>query len=220
MKTSQNLTFVLLSALTILLTQEQLSAGFVVTSVTPTTNMGSGFTTQLVNTVNGIGLVGGVPSLTALHNPTIPTNSWVSTAGTLTGFVDFAFATTQLLDGFSFWNQNAGGPGTLGSTGIRDVSITSSLDGVNYFPVSGAPASFLRITSAAVVGPQLISFAPISARNVRFNILSNYGDTAQTGFAEAQFSAIPEPATGGFGFAVLAAVVGSWRRRGTVHRPI
>jgi hypothetical protein len=72
-----------------------------------TTNMGADFGTSLTNTINGTGLLGGVPSLTASHDATLPANSWVSNTGVLTGFVDFSLGGSFLLDGFSFWNQNA-----------------------------------------------------------------------------------------------------------------
>src|SRR5918995_845572 len=58
-----------------------------IVGVTATTNMGSGFGTDLINTVNGVGLSS--LSLTATHEATIPTNSWVSNQGVLTGQITF-----------------------------------------------------------------------------------------------------------------------------------
>ncbi len=83
--------------------------------VTATTNMGSGFGTNLANTVNGVGLSS--LSLTATHDATIPSNSWVSSAGTLTGQITFNLGGLYSVNSFSFWNQNGGGPGPSGSRG-------------------------------------------------------------------------------------------------------
>src|SRR5688572_18412922 len=86
--------------------------------VTATTNMGSlGAPISLTNTVNGVGLTS--VSLTAFHNATVPANSWVSTPGVVTGMVTFTLGGTYQVDSFSFWNQNGGGPGANGTTGIQ-----------------------------------------------------------------------------------------------------
>jgi hypothetical protein len=77
-----------------------------ITSVTATTDMGSGFGTSLVNTLNGNGL--SALTLTATHTATIPSNSWVS-AVVLSGNVTFNLGGLSLVDSFSFWNQNGGG---------------------------------------------------------------------------------------------------------------
>src|SRR5260221_2989826 len=66
-----------------------------------TTNMGSGFGTSLVNTINGAGL--SAPTLVAKHDGTIPPNSWVSAPGVLTGLVTFDLGGPHTLAGFSFW---------------------------------------------------------------------------------------------------------------------
>src|SRR5712671_5208659 len=97
---------------TVLLAVVPCSKASRITTVTASTNMGSGFGTNIQNTVNGIGLSS--LSLTATHSPTIPGNSWVSAIGILTGNVTFNLGGPFLVDSFSFWNQNGGGPGTSG----------------------------------------------------------------------------------------------------------
>ena len=180
-----------------------------VSATSATTNMGSGFATSLNNSINGVGLSS--LSLSATHLATIPNNSWVS-SGTLTGNITFGFAAPFALDGFSFWNQNNGGPGALGSTGIRDLLISYSLDNVNFAPIPGAPAVFAQ-APAGISPAQQFSFAPLFASSVRFSVQSNYGDLAQTGFAEVKFSgsAVPEPGTVIFGLALCG--VAATRRR-------
>ena len=174
--------------------------------VTATTNMGSGFGTQLINTVNGVGL--NALTLNALHAPSAPGNSWVSLAPTTTGQVTFDLGGMWLVDGFSFWNQNAGGPGALGSTGINRVNVLFSTNGALFLPIPGAPVNFAQVMTGANSPPQMFAFAPLDATHIRFEILSNHGDLAQTGFAEVGFSAqespIPEPATG---LLILAGLV-------------
>jgi hypothetical protein len=159
------------------------------------TDMGSGFGTLLQNTVNGVGL--DALTLTALHDPTRPYNSWVSSAA-LTGQVTFDLGGLYSVNGFSFWNQNDGGPGIRGTTGIQDVNVLFSTDGLNFNRVVGAPTSFSRVRGIGPLGPEMFTFAPILATQIRFQIQSNYGDIFQTGFAEVGFDGtgqIPEPAS-------------------------
>jgi hypothetical protein len=179
--------------------------------VTATTNMGSGFGTNITNTVNGVGLSS--LSLTATHDGTIPTNSWVSSSGVLTGQITFNLGGLFTVDSFSFWNQNGGGSGALGSTGINLVQVLTSTDGVIFTPLVGGPTSFARVMGSTALPPQIFSFTAVSATHFRFNVLSNWGDTAQTGFAEVGFNsagpaAVPEPMTMlllGTGLAGIAA---------------
>ena len=69
-----------------------LAAGDIILGVTASTDMGSGFGTDIQNTVNGVGLPGGIPDLNALHEGTSPANSWVSDFEILTGTVTFDVA--------------------------------------------------------------------------------------------------------------------------------
>ena len=168
-----------------------------IVGVTATTTMGSSFGTSLLNTVNGAGL--SVVSLTSIHEATSPTNSWISAPGFVTGTVTFALGGTFQVDSFSFWNQNGGGPGANGITGVQSVQVLTSTDGVSFALLAGGPSLFAQVPLAPAA-PQIFTFAPINATHFRFNILSNYGDTANTGFAEVGFnsvSAVPEPATAG-----------------------
>ena len=170
-----------------------LGAGFTaaqaayITGVSATTDMGSGFGTDITNTVNGVGLA--TPGdLNSTHSPTAPNDSWVS-SGTLTGTTTFDFGAHYSLSGFSFWNQNGGGPGSAGITGIKDVSISYSLDGVTFDPLPGAPTAFSQVPTSGA-GPEQFTFPTLTARYVRFTIASNYGDVGQTGFAEVGFDGI------------------------------
>lgn len=72
-----------------------------------------------------------------------------------------------------------------------------STDGVNFTTLAGGPGSFAQVAGAAALSPQIFSFTAVNATHFRFNVLSNYGDTGQTGFAEVGFNgtAVPEPTT-------------------------
>jgi F5/8 type C domain-containing protein len=152
------------------------------------TDMGSASGTSILNTINGVGLT--APTLTALHAGTRPGNSWVSAGGVRTGQVTFDLGTPYSLTGFSFWNQNAGGPGPAGSTGIQGVAVLYSTDGVSFVQLPGAPGAFAQVSATGPVGPERFSFPPVTASFVRFQITSNYGDVNNTGFAEVAFDGL------------------------------
>jgi hypothetical protein len=170
-----------------------------IVGVTATTNMGSGFGTNLINTVNGVGLSS--PSLTATHAGTVPTNSWVSAQGTLTGQITFSFGGLYSVNSFSLWNQNGGGPGASGTSGIRGVQVLTSTDGIVFTPLVGGPSTFAQVTGITNLPPEIFSFAAVNATHFRFMVLSNWGETQVfnvTGFGEVGFNgaaAVPEPAT-------------------------
>jgi hypothetical protein len=164
-----------------------------VSAVSATTDMGSGFATNLLNTINGNGLSS--LSLTATHTGTTPANSWVSAANVHSGQITFNLGGTFAINGFSFWNQNGGGPGPGGATGINGVTVLRSTDGVNFFPIAGAPTAFAQQPASTLVPPEIFSFAPVNASFIRFQVAGNWGDPGQTGFGEVQFSAVPAPST-------------------------
>lgn len=166
-----------------------------ITGVTATTNMSSGFGTNIANTVNGAGLSS--LDLTATHAGTIPSNSWVS-SGTTTGSIFFDLGLSFSVDSFSFWNQNGGGPGSLGSTGIDSLNIFYSADGATFTSLFGGVSTFAQVPGSVSLSPEIFSFSAVDARYIRFDVLSNHGDISQTGFAEIAFNAttsVTEPST-------------------------
>lgn len=200
----KNSIFCSLLAASSFLLAPQLLFSDVLIPVSASTDMGSGFGTMLENTFNGTGLTE-FPSLTASHFPSDPLNSWVSDS-TVSGQIDFDLGGIFSVDGFSFWNQNGGGPGLDGSTGIQDVVVQASTNGLDFFDVSGAPAVFAQVTGMDLELPEQFSFDPVNATHIRFVVQSNYGDL-QTGFGEVAFSSgsatVPEPAN-----LVLATLAG------------
>lgn len=192
------------------------SAGLV-SAVSATSDMGNRLGgVSLANAINGSGLSS--LSLSATHAATIPSNSWASAVGTTTGNITFTLGGDYLLDGFSFWNQNNGGPGGAGSTGLQRVEVLTSTDGVSFD--SWFTTAFLR-ESGDTSAAQLENPSDVVASYVRFHVLSNYGDSS-SGFAEIQFDGasctqvncnrLPEPESVAL-VAVSLGALGVARRR-------
>jgi hypothetical protein len=184
-----------------------------ITGVTATTDMGSGFDTNIANTVNGAGLSS--LDLTATHAGSSPSNSWVSSQVT-TGSIIFDFGQSFLVDSFSFWNQNGEGPGSLGSTGINSLNILYSADGISFASLFGNLSTFALVPDNLNLSPEIFSFSAVDARYFRFDVLSNYGDTGQTGFAEIAFNGtttVPVPAAVWLFGSGLLGLIGIARRK-------
>lgn len=157
----------------------------VINPTSATSDTSGVFGTALSATIDGTGLES-FPSLVANHEATIPSNSYVTDA--TSGFFDFEFDIPFTISGFSFWNQNDGGPGDMGSTGLNEVTISSSIDGTTFELIPGAPTSFSQITTG-VSGPEIFSFDAINATVIRIEFTSNHGDT-NTGFGEIAFDGV------------------------------
>lgn len=113
-----------------------------------------------------------------------------------------------------YWNYNE----TFESDrGIREVNVSTSANGIDF-----TTASFLTLAQASGFGGDAgasIAFSAFGARYVRFEVVSNFGDTGLTGLGEVRFvgavSAVPEPSSYAAllgGVACLAAVARRPRR--------
>lgn len=154
----------------------------IINPVSATTTLSAEFGSSLTNTINGNGL-DAFPSLDAPHGMTSPGNSYYATNDT--GSIDFDLGGSFLVDGFTFWNMNAPGPG---QAGIQGVVVSSSEDGVTYTPIADAPSTFSQVTSSTSPA-EIFSFTAVTASFIRLDILSNYGDPGNLlGFAEIAFS--------------------------------
>ena len=169
-------------------------AGVIVSTTmgTHTTPTGS---FNIINTVNGAGLVpNSVGPLHVASSATSFGTSWQSdsVAGTIT--FQFTGVTPVILGGFKFWNLS--GTGNTPNRGLRNVWVQYN-DGTTWKDILGTttnPFVFARGANVGTaVGPSNdIDFAGVLATQVRFNVQSNYGGT-RSGFAEIQFKTIPEP---------------------------
>lgn len=180
MKTNQvirNLNVALLSAIAI---NTATAAEIPITSVTASSTF---FTYNVNNLINGSGLSGNV------HSGNWSTK-WM-TNGTVTGLLTFDLGATFGVGSTEIWNYGTGCCGNGRST--RNLSITYSVDGLNYFSAGSFQLS----------QPQSDPFAGetiglgFNARYIGFNLLSNYGDN-YTGLSEIKFfsgKVVPEPGT-------------------------
>jgi len=184
----------------------------VIVPISATTDMGSTLS-NLNNTINGNGL-NAFPSLTATHGLNLG-NSWSSAVGTTSGKIDFNLGGAFVVDGLSFWNASS----FTGVIGINGVAIQSSMDGLNFLTIAGAATSFSRVSLTVPQaffgqrrGPQLVSFAPVTANFIRFAVNSNHGSPLTTGFAEVAFSGapVPEPTSLAIGLVMVGV---AWRTR-------
>lgn len=143
------------------------------------------------NTVDGSGL--SELSLTATHSATLASNSFAGFAS-LPDSVVFDLNGTYRVSGLSFWNQNDGGPGALGSTGVKDVTFEYSADGGStWTALPGAPTQFAQETGPTS-SAQTASFTPVVANAIRMTISSNWGDSF-VGFAEIGFNYVAATVT-------------------------
>lgn len=157
----------------------------VINPVSATTTLASAGT-DLINTINGAGLAV-FPSLSANHSPSNPGNSWISTDNA--GTIDFDLGGLYSVDGLSFWNQNGGGPGPDGTTGIENILMYASEDGDTYTLIPESPETFAQVMTGDSP-PEMFVFPEITASFIRIEVLTNYGDMF-TGFAEIAFSGVP-----------------------------
>jgi hypothetical protein len=160
-----------------------LQAQDIINPISATTTLTAEFGSSLTSTINGSGL-DTFPSLSASHGGANPGTAFYATNGT--GTIDFDLGGSYLVDGLSFWNANATGPP---QTGIQDVIIYSSEDGVTYTAISDAPTVFTEAVGTTSAAEQF-SFAEVTASFIRFEVTSNYGSPDFVGFSEVAFSGV------------------------------
>ncbi|MFT5846979.1 MAG: hypothetical protein ACJARX_000051 [Psychroserpens sp.] len=173
----------LLKLVTLFFTVTILHAQDIINPVSATTTLSAEFGSTLTSTINGSGL-DTFPSLSASHGGANPGTAFYATNGT--GTIDFDLGGSYLVDGLSFWNANATGPP---QTGIQDVIIYSSEDGVTYTAISDAPTVFTEAVGTTSAAEQF-SFAEVTASFIRFEVTSNYGSPDFVGFSEVAFSGV------------------------------
>jgi hypothetical protein len=172
----------LLTCTALFLVATYMQAQDVINPVSATSTLATEFGSSLDNTINGNGL-DAFPSLAATHAMTSPGNAYYATNDT--GAIDFDLGGSYLVEGFSFWNINAPGPG---QAGIQGVVVSSSEDGVTYTPIAGSPTIFAQVTSGTT-SAEIFSFTAVTASFIRLDIVSNYGDPGNlVAFAEIAFS--------------------------------
>ncbi len=132
--------------------------------------------------VNNSGLSGG------LHD-TNYTNMWMNNAEGTGGQLTFNLGGTYAVTSSDIWQYNATCCGL--NRGVKDFDILASTNGIDFTLIT---SSTLTQSSGGLIAAQNIVFNAV-ASYIRFDILSNYGDTTYTGLSEVKFNAdpIPEP---------------------------
>jgi hypothetical protein len=164
------------------------------------------YTYNVQNLINGAGLSGD------LHSGDFHFKWMVN--GTKTGWLLFNLGDTPIdLTSTKIWNY---GPGCCGNErSTKDLNVFASIDGLVFSPVA---TLLLAQPNADPFPGATFDLTGISARFIRFDLLSNYGDDEYTGLSEVKFfgetedSTVPEPASLlllGIGFGALAL----WRPR-------
>ena len=155
----------------------------VITGVTATTNLGSNFGSNIAHIVDGTGLTS--YSLAATHNVSTNANAWVGR--NKVGTIDFNLHGSYALTTLAVWNLNTNFP----SYGIKDLTISSSTDGVNYVALAGAPTSFAMGANNTSELAEIFSLGvATTASFVRFNVATNYGGAAAA-MSEVMFDTTP-----------------------------
>jgi hypothetical protein len=150
-----------------------------VPGVTTTTNMGTWSTYSMPNLTNGVGL--SQLSVTGTHSATFG-EMWMSNTNQTTGWLQFDLASPLPIAVIAVWNYNS----TISLLrGVNQMNVSTSLDAINWTPLS---TELVPQGTGLALPPHLIQASGVTARYVRFDILSNFG-TNYTGLSEVQFVA-------------------------------
>lgn len=180
-----------------------------ISNVTASTDMGQFTSFNLQDTVNGSGLSEDAPNskgkaiegkpasdtaknTVQKHIPSGTSNSWFSNPAQSTGTIDFNLNNVYELTGFDYWNAS----GEAAPNGIRNVTISTSIDGVNFTALEGAPTQFAQASSSTQTQlPQSFSWKSVRAQYVRLQVRSNFmgKSGSASGFSEIQFQTLSVP---------------------------
>lgn len=171
-----------------------------ITSVTASSTFGY---YNVTNLINGAGLSGD------LHDGEWG-NKWMSNAGAIPAWLIFDLGTPYSVAGTSIWNY---GPGCCGNgRSTRDLTVSWSSDGGTYTPLGG----FVLNQYSTVPFPADSLALGVTARYIRFDLLSTYGD-GYIGLSEVKFydtAAVPEPGTVWLAAAGIGLIALVQRKRG------
>jgi hypothetical protein len=135
----------------------------------------------------------GLPIYTtaALHGRAAADSTFVSGGAVpvTSGSIIFDLGGMYDLDGMAVWNFNG-----FNQTGVKDLNIFGSTDGINFTLIGGAPTHFAIGANSAAEAAELFAFTR-TASFVRFDVLSTYG-VSDFGLSEVMFTgsrSVPEP---------------------------
>ena len=174
-------------------------------------NMGPG------NTIDGVGL-----NELDQHS-TEATEMWLSGIGDPTPSIQYEFDKPYKLHELWVWNSNQLVESFVG-VGAKDVTIESSLDGVEWMALEDAPQVAQASGTADYTANTIVDFDGAQAKFVKITIHAGYGILPQYSLSEVRFYYIPtyptepQPANGGSTEGV--DIVLSWRagREAALHQ--
>lgn len=159
------------------------SASIAIDSVTPSSTF---FTYDEEDLINGSGLTGNV------HDGQF-TNKWLGDDGDTMPTLLFDLGSVFSLTETSIWNYGGGCCGT--DRNVDELEIFFSTDNVSF---NSMGVFALTNVTTDMFTPDTFALSGM-ARYVRFDVLSNQGDSRYTGLSEVQFdgvqAAVPEPGT-------------------------
>lgn len=111
------------------------------------------------------------------------TDSWLSTTPA-SQWLQVNFAAASSVSSFKFWGFNEGS--SMVSRGVASADLSYSSDNGATWTLIGTYA-FRPPTTTTTYGPDIRTFAPVMATNMKFSNLVNYGNASLTGIAEVKF---------------------------------
>lgn len=179
------LTFVLALTTCVVAAQANLLPG-----VTATTDMGTFYTYDIADLTNGSGL--SELSFAGSHS-NLYYEMWMADAGNTTGSVWFDLGQLESVIAIGIWNYNfLDSGGCCFDRGVHYLDIYTSTDDVAYTFLTNVE---LPIADGSPVFAVVVDAGGVMAQYVRFDILSNWGNSLYTGLSEVQFDVdVPTPA--------------------------
>ncbi|MDB6175854.1 MAG: exported protein of unknown function [Chthoniobacteraceae bacterium] len=143
-----------------------------------------GFTRGAVNTVNGSGLNAGQHGTTPEGAMWLSTGTFLAPNDPLPAVITYDLGAAVHLTSLHVWNYNET---NLSSRGAKQVEVLVSPTPGGPFTSAGT-FTFIKASAAATEPGQHLEIDQPNVRQVRFNIVSNYGDANQlTGLSEIRF---------------------------------
>ena len=142
------------------------------------------YTYNANNLINNSGLSGG------LHDNQY-FNMWLDNGTGTNAQLTFDLGSIYAVSAADIWQYNASCCGL--DRGVNIFTISTSTDGINFYDSTTAS---LTEANGGDIPAQVVDYQA-TGRYVRFDVVSNWGDTNYTGLSEVKFetSAVPEPET-------------------------
>lgn len=105
---------------------------------------------------------------------------------------DFVLGGTFTVDGIIFWNSGSDDATIFTDDGINSVKFYSSIDGIAFSEIIGAPTYFTENDYLTSLYDEILAqsstFAGVEATHIRMEVLSNFHNLDFTAFSEIAFA--------------------------------